>query len=390
MSKITTIATAGKPRKPRPDFPLFVHQRGYWAKKVGGKFWYFGKVENDPKGAVALEQWLDQKDDLLAGRTPRTPGDGLTVRDLCNRFLSVKEAAVGTKEITQRHFEDLYTACELLVKHFGKTRLVDDLAADDFELLRKSLAKTRAAWALGGVVAKIRSVFRYAYEAGMTDRPVRYGPNFKRPGKSALRRERCDKPPRLFTGDELRKIIDEAPAHMKAMIMLGINCGLGNADCGQLRFRNIDLMNSWLSYPRPQTGIDRRCPLWPETVAALKVSIAQRTEPNDDDRELVFITMFGKPWHKDTGGASSIGHEFRKLLKSLNLRRDGLSVYTLRHTFATESGSSRDQLATNTIMGHADHTMADHYRERIDDDRLIAVVDHVRRWLWPAKKRATK
>ena len=61
-----------------------------------------------PQGKAALELWLLQRDDLLAGRTPRTPGDGLTVRDLCNRFLSVKEAAVSTREITQRHFEDLY------------------------------------------------------------------------------------------------------------------------------------------------------------------------------------------------------------------------------------------------------------------------------------------
>jgi hypothetical protein len=49
------------------------------------------------------------------------------VRDLCNRFLSVKEAAVGTLEITQRHFDDLYAACELLIGQFGKMRIIDDL-----------------------------------------------------------------------------------------------------------------------------------------------------------------------------------------------------------------------------------------------------------------------
>jgi hypothetical protein len=45
-------------------------------------------------------------------------------------------------------------------------------------------------------------------------------------------------------------------------------------------------------------------------------------------------------------------------------------------------------LAINTIMGHADHTMADQYRERIDDDRLKAVADHVRKWLFPKTKKA--
>ena len=219
---------------------------------------------------------------------------------------------------------------------------------------------------------------------------MRYGPNFKPPGKSALRRERSDKPPRLFTATQLRCILDAADTHLRAMILLAINCGLGNADCGQLRFSNVDLAAGWLDFPRPKTGINRRCPLWRETVAALKASIAARPEPKaDTDLELVFITKHGHAWHQDTGGNSAIGHEFTKLLTRLKLRREGLSFYTLRHTFATEAGASRDQIAVDCIMGHADGSMADHYRERIDDDRLKAVSNHVRKWLFtkPRKPR---
>jgi hypothetical protein len=87
----TRPKSAEKPTKPRPDFPLFPHARGYWAKKVRGKLIYFGKVADDPKGEAALNLWLDQKDALLAGRTPRDPSDGLTVRDVCNHFLTFKE-----------------------------------------------------------------------------------------------------------------------------------------------------------------------------------------------------------------------------------------------------------------------------------------------------------
>jgi len=67
--------------KPRADFPLFPHQAGYWCKKVRGKLHYFGKVANDPKGQAALNKWLEQRDDLLAGRVPRVKVEGLTVRD---------------------------------------------------------------------------------------------------------------------------------------------------------------------------------------------------------------------------------------------------------------------------------------------------------------------
>lgn len=49
--------------------------------------YYFGKVDDDPKGDAALRKWLDEKDDLLASRTPRAKTEGLTVGELCDRFI---------------------------------------------------------------------------------------------------------------------------------------------------------------------------------------------------------------------------------------------------------------------------------------------------------------
>ena len=301
MLKATKKPAADKPKKPRSDFPLFPHASGRWAKKVRGQFAYFGNVANDPKGETALTLWLDRKDDLLAGRTPRAARDGLTVKTLFDRFMGVKEAQVDTREITRRHFDDLYSVCKIAVAHFGKNRYVTDLVAEDFESLRKSLAKTRGAWALGGAIQKIRSVFKYAYEAGLIDAPVRYGPTFKRPGKAAIRRERADKGPRMFEPAELHTIIETAGQQLKAMILLALNCGMGNSDCGQLKFHNVDLKGGWLNYPRPKTGVDRRCPLWKETIKAIKAAIDDRPEPNDDAaaRDFVFITKYGQPWAKD-------------------------------------------------------------------------------------------
>ena len=65
----TRRRTPKKPTKPRPDFPLFPHARGYWAKKVRGQLRYFGKIAGDPKGEIAVNLWLDQKDALLAGQS---------------------------------------------------------------------------------------------------------------------------------------------------------------------------------------------------------------------------------------------------------------------------------------------------------------------------------
>ena len=61
-----------KPKKPRPDFPLSIHKgTGYWCKKERGRVYCSGKVADDPKCVAALEQWLERKDDLQAGREPR-------------------------------------------------------------------------------------------------------------------------------------------------------------------------------------------------------------------------------------------------------------------------------------------------------------------------------
>ena len=92
---------------------MFVHdakhpERARWAKKIRGSFAYFGKVDADPKGEKALQLWLDQKDDLLAGRTPRAGcTDAATVEDICNQFLAHKE---GLLKVSRGRFSDVRVA----------------------------------------------------------------------------------------------------------------------------------------------------------------------------------------------------------------------------------------------------------------------------------------
>lgn len=371
--------SANKPAKPYADFPLFPHATGRWAKKIRGRFHYFGRWD-DWQGA--LERYLDQKDDLHAGRTPRKSNEGLVVRDLLNRFLTAKQAMVDTGEIAARTFADYHTTCKTIGEAFGLARLVEDLASNDFEQLRRNLAKKRGPVALGNEIQRIRVVFKYAYDAALIDKPIRYGPTFKRPSKRILRKARNANGPRMFEADEIRSMIDAAGVQLRAMILLGINCGFGNTDCATLRKALVDLEGGWIDCPRPKTGVKRRCPLWPETVTALREAIGSRPEPKDEaDAGLLFITKFGKPWGKETSD-NPVSKETAKLLKSLGIQRKGVNFYALRHTFETIGGEVRDQVAVDHIMGHARDDMASVYRERISDERLRAVTDFVRQRLF--------
>ena len=66
--KSTKSRRPNKPAKPHKDFPLFAHANGQLAKKDCGCLHYFGGWD-DPD--AALQKWLDQRDDLLAGRTSK-------------------------------------------------------------------------------------------------------------------------------------------------------------------------------------------------------------------------------------------------------------------------------------------------------------------------------
>jgi hypothetical protein len=141
LNKLPGKPRTGKIGKPRPDFPLSPHASGRWAKKVRGKFTYFGRVADDPKGTAALDKWLEQRDELPTGHTPRGARDGVTIRDLCNRFRTNRQGKPSTGELSAVSFADYRAACERIVKASGKPRLVSDLDAGDFEGFRRSLAR---------------------------------------------------------------------------------------------------------------------------------------------------------------------------------------------------------------------------------------------------------
>ena len=378
-----------KGQKPHPNFPLYPHVGGRWAKQVLGKRHYFGPVAGDKDGQKALAKWLEQKDDLLAGRKPRERVEGgIGVWKLCQLFLAHKKQLLESGEIGARTFDEYQDTAKLLDKKFGSARRVDDLTSDDFQSLRATMANRWGPVRLGNEIQRVRSIFRYGHESGHFDRPVRFGPTFKKPSAKVIRLARAASGPSDFTASQVQAMLAGASPTMRAMILLGINGGFGNTDIGTLDIDAVDLDSGWINYPRPKTGVPRKVPLWPETVQAIRDVLAKRREPNDEAHAgLLFITARGNSYTKSPRGLIL---EFERLTKSAGV--EGRTFYDLRRTFQTVAEGAHDLVAVQAIMGHAPKSgdMSSVYRQRVDDTRLLATVDCVREWLFQSAEEGAK
>ncbi len=350
--------------KPSPDFPLFPHRNGQWAKKIGGRLKYFGPW-SDPEAALA--RFLEQT------QAPTV----FTVTAACELFLDAKSQAVALGEISERTFKEYVASCKRFVGVIGRNTPVSDLGPRTFETFQIERSQVLGVVAIGNEITRIRSVFRWLHQAQHVREPINFGPDFKKPGARVLRRHRRQQGKKLFDQDQIHRLLGEAGLQMRAMILLGINCGFGNTDCATLPLDALDLDGGWIDFPRPKTEVDRLCPLWPETADALRTWVARRPKPRPEAEGRVFVTGAGRPWDHSS---NPVAKRFRFLLIWAEIPKGGF--YWLRHTFETVGGGSKDQVAVNAIMGHVDSSMAAVYREEIEQDRLRAVTDHVRAWLF--------
>ena len=316
-------------------------------------------------------------------------------------------------EIEPCTFDEYKSATDILVGIFAKNRRVETIHPTDFQALRQNLAKRFGPTRLGKFIQLIRTIFNYASDYKLISRKLDFGPDFKKPGQKAIRKARNAGGKKLFTAEEIRHTLDgktiqddngnekrlPGPSiQLRAMILLGINCGFGNMDCADLQESAIDFERGWIDFPRPKTGVERRCPIWPETAEALRSAILVRPVPKKrHDADLVFLTKYGNRWvrrgelddeRKVTKSDNALAHKFGNLLRDLDINgRYRLGFYALRHTFRTVADATKDFPAARLIMGHSDHSIDAEYRENIDDDRLLAVSEFVRRWLYEIEQK---
>lgn len=398
MASESGDAKKRKPTKQKPPekFPLTLHPKGYWCKKVRGRLYYFGKDQD-----AALKEWLRVKPDLLAGRPLEEdqPHEQMTLGDLCNRFLHEKKGQIP-KEFTAISWHDYRRACDRMLRILGRNTIVDTLREADFAKLYDGLAKGVSSKTLSGRIDRCRILFRYGEAEGLVS-PLMHKLRkpLKKPKRKSIDFERGDTRA-LFKASEIRLLLEHATPELKAAILMGINCGFGPEDCARLKLGNLDLVDGWLDQRRSKTGKARRAALWPETIAALQAVIAKRGKLTDKD--LVFVTKRGNPLsgipvksvrkpearQVRIPRSNPISTDFYALRESLGITGKHKAFYSLRRTTKTEGENvAIDPVAIDHVMGHLDRSTPGGYRQYVSDARLRAISDALRSWLFPPESK---
>ena len=124
----------------------------------------------------------------------------------------------------------------------------------------------------------------------------------------------------MFEANQIRALLGKASPAVKAMILLGVNCGFGNSDVGSLTFGALDLRPDGLLIPARKPPSCGAVHFGKKQSQAPKAAIKVRPAPKDEAHDqLVFITRIGQPWSKDAAD-SPISKEIAKLLARARLR----------------------------------------------------------------------
>jgi len=357
-----------KKRKTRSDkFPLTLHPTGQFCKKIRGKLYYFGTDKQQ-----ALARYLEQAAYLHTGKDPKPKkvGNEMSLRTLCNLYLQYQDSRVLAGEIKPRQLYDQTRYLRAFVKHIGPNRKIFDITTIDIQNYRARMIKSKkAAVTINNHISAFKAMFHWAGENDVIS---------SLPNLNAIKKIPAPKKFRpIFTSEQIKKLLDHANQQMRAMILLGLNCGFGCTDCAELLWKHIDFKEARIHFARGKTGIDRNLPLWSETIEALK-ALSQINER-------VFNTRMGNAWVrtiktvKKDGSIkytvdNAITKEFSKLIKKANITIEkGVGFYTLRRTAATLAAQSGDPFAVQKLLGHADLKRATTYVQDVSEqtDRVI-------------------
>jgi site-specific recombinase XerD len=161
--------------------------------------------------------------------------------------------------------------------------------------------------------------------------------------------------PAVLTLEEARRVLKVADDHAcpwmgfrnRAIVAVLVFCGLRRQELIDVKISDIDLKSRWLKVRKGKGGKGRSIPLAPEAADAISDWLEFRPEV---DHEYLLTGLGGR--RLDKNGVVCV---FRGIAKRAGVDRRGVSLHTLRHTFASlllQEGA--DLVSIQELLGHSD------------------------------------
>lgn len=341
---------------------------GQWRKRHKGRDYYFGPL-HDPD--EAMRNWMDRWPYIVRGESTPQPDSSMpTAGQLFDEYVASRKADRDAGDIGHETYLDATNLCNRLRECIASNTPYDKLNVVDWERVNRRFAKYSPA-VRRNMVTRTNSFVKWAN--ARTGAKVETQPGLSLPKLKSVRRHKREAGPQSLTREQILAILDVAAKspEFRAMVLLGINCGMGNTDVARLPAKVIRLDDGWIDYPRPKTEADRRAPLWPETVEALRPFIPS-------EHKWVFATKTGACLVRQK--TDLVARRARTIFDLAGA--PDASFYWLRRTFATVAAETGDEHASKLIMGHVIDGVHEGYIQKFADDRLLNVTNHVRAWLF--------
>ncbi len=194
----------------------------------------------------------------------------------------------------------------------------------------------------------------------MFNRGVDWGFLVKSPAHAVKKFKEPKRESRFFSADEMARILAAAEGELKLIILLLAYTGLRREELLHLTWDDVDFSRRSLVVQakdgwRPKDYEVRRVPLNAEALRVLR-EIRLRS---DGGRGWVF------PGRRDAFAPDCLTHEFKKLLKALEIEGH---LHTLRHTFASHLVMQGADLYTVAkLLGHANTKTTEIYAHLAPD-----------------------
>lgn len=266
--------------------------------------------------------------------------------DAVAEFLSYLQYEKGSAELTLVSYQSDFRGVAAFLEEQGIPLKVEDVTTAVVRRYVTAMSKSGYARStIGRRVASLRSLFKYLHQCEyLTRNPI----------AAVATPKTEEKLPVYLSPEECQRLLDATDANHffllafrdKAALGTLIYTGIRRSELLNLKLRDLDFDSNILTVRNGKGGKGRAIPMCDRLVELLEDWLELRPRCAHD---AVFTARTGEPF-----GRHGLYEAFRRAQQVAGIERQGVTLHTLRHSFATNLlRSGADLVALQRLLGHS-------------------------------------